>query len=59
MFGFITGFLPVLLVYVLLGMAVLWFLRALNNIAMALRAVSDRLVTLEDAVRQLGARSTT
>jgi hypothetical protein len=59
MFGFITGVLPLLLFWVLIGMAVLWCLRALNNIAFALRDVSERLVSLEAAVRQLGARSTT
>jgi hypothetical protein len=59
MFGFLTLELPVLLFWVLVGMAILWFLRALNNLAVGLREVSERLASLEDAVRQLGARSTT
>lgn len=59
MFGFIIGVLPLVLFWVLVGMAALWCLRALNNIAFALREVSERLVSLEAAVRQLGARSTT
>ena len=59
MFGFITGILPLLLFWVLVAMAVLWFLRALNNIAVGLREVSERLAAVEDAVLQLGARGTT
>ncbi len=59
MFGFLTMGLPVLLFWVLVGMAILWFLRAMNNLAVGLRDVSERLASLEDAVRQLGGRGTT
>ena len=59
MFGPIFGFLVVASIYVLVGIAVLWFLRALNNIAIGLREVAERLSTLEAAVRQGSARITT
>jgi hypothetical protein len=52
------GFVPILLIWVLIGMAVLWFLCAMNNIAEGLHEISDRLVALEHAVRQTSPRGT-
>ena len=54
MFGFLTMALPALLFWVLVAMAVLWFLRALNNLADGLREVSERLASIEEAIRHRG-----
>ena len=54
----LLGYAFVLIMYVLIAAAVLWFLRTLNNIGVGLREISARLLSIEDAIRHAAPRST-